>query len=195
MQTKSTIPILAIIAILAIVASALAMWYDMLKIAVTVNTGEVDVEFSPPIVEEFEEKNVANCTAMLYDVENEGPDDNDLDLIIGVSNGYPGYRCKITFDVTNVGTIPVHGPFRGTDLSLFPPLEQLDIDGDGEADIKITYGLSPVQIHPNNSVYFRIEIEVLQAAKENSNYSFQLYLYFIQWNEAPLPIAPTTPRD
>ncbi|MEM1526379.1 MAG: hypothetical protein QW775_07830 [Ignisphaera sp.] len=195
MQTKSITPILAIVVVLAVVASALAMWYDMLKIAVTVNTGEVDVEFSPPTVEEFESKDVATCTAMLENVEEEGPDDNDLDLIIEISNGYPGYKCKVTFDVTNVGTIPVHGPFRGTDLSLFPAFELMDLDEDGNADIKVTYGLSPAQIHPNGSEYFRIEIEVLQDASEDAEYSFQLYLYFIQWNEAPITITQTMPVD
>jgi len=181
-------PILAIVAILAIVGSALAMWYDVLKISVTVNTGEVDVEFSPPSVKEFEDKKVASCSAGLTGIEEEGPDDNDLDLLIKIDNAYPGYRCKVSFDVKNTGTIPVHGPFTDTELGIFPMEEYMDLDGDGDDDVKVTYSLTPVQIHPGYSADFWIEIEVLQDADELDSYSFQIYMYFIQWNEAPLPV-------
>mgnify|MGYP000156109391 CR=1 FL=1 len=196
LQNKSIIPILAVVAILALVGSALAMWYDILKIAVTVNTGEVDVEFGTITATEEPEaegKEVASCTATLVEVENEGPDDNDLDLDIIITNAYPSYRCTVEFEVVNTGTIPVYGPYKlqeglepvPENLELFPASEQLDLDGDGDYDVEVTYNMAPVQIDPDGSATFSIEFHILQDADELDTYSMQILMYFIQWNEAP----------
>ena len=62
------------------------MWYDILKIHATIDTGSVDVEFGEVWCEEAEGKDVGSCSVELGEVENEGPDDNDDDLVITISN-------------------------------------------------------------------------------------------------------------
>ena len=108
---KTVIPTLVVLAVLA---SAFAMWYDTLKIHATIETGSVDIEFGDVwCVEdpEAEGKAVGSCTAELADIEEEGPDDNDLDLNIMVSNAYPGYTFEVCAEINNTGTIPVKGPY------------------------------------------------------------------------------------
>jgi hypothetical protein len=52
------------------------------------------------IVEDDHGKDVGTCEASL---------DTATDSInITVGNAYPSYTCRVTFDVHNVGTIPVH---------------------------------------------------------------------------------------
>ncbi|MEM2208158.1 MAG: hypothetical protein QXG17_05660 [Sulfolobales archaeon] len=188
MQTRYLATTLALVMAVSILASAVAMWYDTLKIHATIDTGEVDVEFGRVWCEEVDEaegKDVGSCTVELYEVEEEGPDDNDLDLVITISNAYPGYSCTIYFTVVNAGTIPVKGPFTGTDLETFPESEEFDLNEDGETDIVIYYNLPITQIDPDDSQEFSITIEVLQPSPELSELELQLYLYFVQWNEVP----------
>ncbi|MET1160479.1 MAG: hypothetical protein ABWW65_05905 [Thermoprotei archaeon] len=194
-MNKAIIPILAIVAILALIGSALAMWYDVLKIAVTVNTGDVDVEFDTTTTVSEEEHGkpwVANCTAVVEEIEDEDPDNpfgnNDLDLNITIVNGYPSYWCNVTFTVKNVGTIPVKGPYMmvAGQLVAFPTgAVDMDLDGDKTADINVYYDMSPVQIDEDENATFTISIHIKQDAPEDFTDSFQIRMYFVQWNEAP----------
>ncbi len=194
MQTRILIPILALVIALAVLASAIAMWYDTLKIHAEIKTGEVDVVFDKIRFEEGDEYGkpwVASCTAKLdkhEDEDNSNPSgDDDRDLIIEIDNAYPGYSCTIYFKVINTGTIPVKGAYRrvDTDFGKFPAFEELDLDGDEKNDIEVYYSLGPVQIEPDDSKEFSITIKVLQDSPEDTTLVLQLHLYFIQWNEAP----------
>ncbi len=178
--------IAATLILLAVVGSAAALWSDSLKILVTVNTGNVDVEFSPPTTNDPEgnidpgyDKNVATCYASLDEIENEDddnpPGNNDLDLNITIVNAYPSYSCTVIFDVTNVGTIPVKGPHI---------IEVINEFGDG---VSWMHNMTEVQIDPGQSVWFEIMFHVEQPADENATYTLQLRLMFHQWNEEPPP--------
>ena len=192
MRIKGLIPVIAGLMMLIVLGSALAMWYDTLKIKATINTGEVDVEFGTVTATEKPEaegKDVGKCYAKLSQIENEGPDDNDLDLNITIVNGYPSYNCTVEFEVKNVGTIPVKGPYQGTppgSLTPFPTtVEDIDLDGDGEADINVKYNMPVTQIDAGKSATFSISIHIKQNITENGTFSYQWLLHFVQWNEAP----------
>ena len=100
----------------AIVAGALAMWSDTLKISATIETGGVDIEFvgRPRVFEGYEYGKpwVASYGAELIEVQDEDEGNlagsNDLELSITVSNAYPSYYCRV-YDVSveNTDTIPV----------------------------------------------------------------------------------------
>jgi len=188
-----------------IIGSALAMWYDVLKIKTSIDTGSVDVKFGGIIyVEEFENKEVASCSATFTDVENEDlgnpTGDNDLELSIVVSNAYPCYICKVnSVDVENIGTIPVKvkldrvvaypseklceqkfDPTRG-------PYFECDVDGDKDADINLwgsfTSFIYDVQLEPGGYKSFTVELHVKQGAEEDSSFTVQIYLKARQYNE------------
>ena len=116
--------ILAIVAVMALSSLGVgyAMWQETLNISGTVNTGtfDIDLSFNPntgiqELVSGVPEgstpaaKNVADCSALL------ASDENSLDIT--VTNAYPSYTCKVTFDVHNQGTIPahIHQPKAGLD--------------------------------------------------------------------------------
>jgi len=180
-RIKGLIPVIAGLMLLVVLGSALAMWYDTLKIQATINTGEVDVEFgtvTPTDEPEAEGKDVGKCYASTLQIGDEGPDDNDLDLNITIENGYPSYWCNVTFEVKNTGTIPVKGPYSDTDGGTFT-------SGTLDSGVEILYELEPIQIDPGESANFTIKIHILQGAEENHTYTHQVELYFVQWNEAP----------
>lgn len=169
--------ILILIAI-SIILSALALWSETLKVNSIVETGNVDVEFELGSVVEGDEYGkpwVANCTVSLMQIEDEDEDDgnpsgdNDLDLNITIVNGYPGYSCTVYFNVSNVGTIPVIGPF------LTMP----------EVPEGLVVSFEPVlsQLHPGDEAEYSIYIKVQQEATQSTIYTLQIHLQYIQWNE------------
>ncbi|PWV37340.1 MAG: hypothetical protein DJ555_02700 [Desulfurococcaceae archaeon] len=181
-REKRLLQAAAMLIMLTVIGSAVAMWSDSLKVMVTVNTGDVDVEFSPPStsdtgIDPGYDKDVGACYANLVEIENEDEGNptgnNDLDLNITIVNGYPSYNCTVTFDVTNVGTIPVKGPHI-TIVS----------NNLGNA-VSWTHNMTEIQIDPGQSVWFWISFHIEQAASENAVYTLQLKLMFHQWNEEP----------
>jgi len=183
---RGTLQIAAAIMMLAVMGSAVAMWSDSLKVMVTVMTGDVDVEFGdistndpPGNVDPGYDKDVATCYADKMEIENEDlgnpTGNNDLDLNITIVNAYPSYNCTVVFQVKNTGTIPVMGPYIDIAIDTFG------------TDVTWSHNMTPIQIDPGNSTWFKISFHVEQSANETSTYMLQIYLKFIQWNEAPKP--------
>ncbi len=181
---RGTLQIAAAIMMLAVIGSAAAMWSDSLKVRVTVNTGDVDVEFGyvetddpPGTTDPTHDKNVGTCYADKIEIEDEDEGNptgnNDLDLNITIVNAYPSYNCIVVFEVKNTGTIPVKGPYIDITTNTF-----------GTA-VDWSHNMTPIQIDPGDSKWFKISFHVVQSASETSTYMLQLHLRFIQWNEAP----------
>jgi hypothetical protein len=202
---KLTTTAIATLAVLIAVGVAFALWADVLKIHIEVNTGEVDVEFGSYSVKEYvgfpanggwnfveegsdpEAKNVAQCTVTFEDIEDEESTslgtpagNDDLDMKITIENGYPGYKCEVTFEVVNRGTIPVKLYFfdeNGNRLML-PATFTLD-----NAVTCTLEGEDGAQVHPDESETYTLSCVVEQSAGEDSQYSAQIYIQARQWNE------------
>jgi hypothetical protein len=197
--------VIAVALLLTTVAISFALWADLLKIQLVVYTGNVDVQFGSWSVKEYvgfpdgsggwnyveegsdpEAKDVAQCTVTLQEVEDEegvNPSpagDNDLDLVITITNGYPGYKCEVEFEVKNTGSIPVKLYFydeNGNRLTL-PATFFLD------SAVKCTLdGEDGAQVHPGDSETYTLSCAVRQSAGENAQYSTQIYIQARQWNE------------
>ncbi|MEM4651357.1 MAG: hypothetical protein QW086_05975, partial [Pyrobaculum sp.] len=163
-------------------------------------TGNVDVQFGSYSATEYvgfpsdggwsfveegsdpEAKDVGQCTVTLKEIENEeshnpsSAGNNDLDLVITITNGYPGYKCEVTFDVMNSGSVPVKGP-----TYVDPPSPYTD------GHIKVEHDISTaacVQLHPGDKQTFTVNVTVLQGAEEQTTYTVQIHLRYDQWNEA-----------
>ena len=203
------IPLLLVV----ILGSALAMWYDTLKIQATINTGEVDVGFTGTTyveeVSEIDDKDVASCSAVLTEVQDEDPDNsfggNDLELKITVNNAYPCYICKVNnVNVQNLGTIPVKvridsvkayplgQPDQARDCELkykegYGYYYECNVDGDEDADINMwgcfTSFIQDIQLHPGEYKSFTVEMHVKQGAEEDSSFVVEIKLKARQWNE------------
>jgi len=166
--------------VLAIIAGAIAMWSDILKINATIETGEVKVKFSEwycsdkgadPQAKGFnneEDKNVASCDVNVELVDKE---ENPIKLKVTIDNAYPGYYVVITFTVDNIGTIPVK-------------LYNYSIKGVNKNALNVWLEVpEDTQIDPGYSSEYKLHITVLQNAKESTTYSFKVELEFAQWNE------------
>ncbi|MEM4757144.1 MAG: hypothetical protein QW254_03800, partial [Desulfurococcaceae archaeon] len=150
------------------IAISMAMWMGTLRLNAMVKTGEVNVDYENIVVEEFDEaegKDVGNCT---YTITTS---DNADRLEIHISNGYPGYGCRIGFDIVNTGTIPVVGPFYN--MTEIP------------SEIEVVFNPPSVQqLHPGDLAHYEIIIGVLQSANESSEYVVDIDITYIQWDEA-----------
>jgi hypothetical protein len=136
-----------------------------------------------------EAKDVGQCTVALQEVEDEeaqsglgtSAGNNDLDLVITITNGYPGYKCEVTFDVMNTGSIPVKLYFFDKDGNRLTPLPAtFTID---DAVTCTLSGTDGAQVHPDNSATYTLSCVVQQSASEDAQYSTQIYIQARQWNE------------
>jgi len=168
---------------------AYAMWSETLKVNVTVNTGEVDIEWSSVEcndtgIDPGYDKDVANCSVDIIDLEEPA-----AKIHVEISNAYPCYTVVITGVVDNVGTIPVKLIGITLDgMEIKPCTEyELDLDGGGP-DLSVHVEFVDMeedgtQIDPDKADAFRITIHVLQNAEESATYSFEMEFKYGQWNE------------
>jgi hypothetical protein len=199
--------VIATALLLTTVAISFALWADVLKIQLVAYTGDVDVEFGSFSVKEYvgfsdgkggwsfvpvgstpEAKDVGKCTVTLQEIENEergspsSAGNNDLDLVITITNGYPGYKCEVTFEVVNSGSVPVKGPTYVNPKSPYT-----------DGHIKVEHDISTaacVQLHPGEKQTFTVNVTVLQGAEELTTYTVQIHLRYDQWNEAKCGAPP-----
>lgn len=177
MSIKTIIPIIMAI---MVIAGAVAMWSDTLKINATIKTGEVKVKFSDwmcsdegsdPQAQGFhneEGKDVASCNVNVKARDGKG---NPIKLNVMLNNTYPGYSVDVKFIVDNIGTIPVK-------------LLNYNITGVDENALSVSLSVpEDTQIDSGGSSTYILHITVLQNAKESSTYTFEVDLTFAQWNE------------
>jgi predicted ribosomally synthesized peptide with SipW-like signal peptide len=179
---------------LAVLGVGYALWSETLTITGTVNTGEVDVGFSTHPKEECvdvwgvgdcipeseypEKVDAANC-----DLEwtTEDTSDGYDHLSVTVTGMYPSWHCKVRFDVTNLGNVPVHVklPVATTDIPDWVAVDFADCYDDSiQLHQGETTGVCTIDIHFTNE----------QAPPENSEpYTFGWEIYALQWNEDPPP--------
>ena len=177
MKAKATTMLLSALLLAAIVGVGYAMWSETLRVNITVNTGEVDVEFSnwscnDVGIDPGKDKDVASCSVVAEDWDDEG---DVIKLLVTIENGYPCYYANITLTIDNIGTVPVK-----LYNHYFEGLESLPL----EADLVIP---EDTQIDPDGHKDFMLNIHILQDAEELASYSFELTMEFAQWNEVPGP--------
>jgi len=209
---KLTTTAIATLAVLIAVGVAFALWADVLKIHIEVNTGNVDVQFGSYSKKEYvgfpskvpingkwsfvqegsnpEAKDVGQCTVTLQDIEDEEQNsglgtpagNSDLDLVITIENGYPGYKCEVTFEVKNTGTIPVKLYFydEGGNRLTLPATITIE-----DAVTCTLDGEDGAQVHSDESETYTLSCVVQQSASEDAQYSTQIYIQARQWNEPP----------
>lgn len=172
MKTKMTAIFATLMIALMAVGISYAMWSKTVYIYGTVETGEVDAEFSSVTcndpfgtIDPGYDKDVGWCECIigLYG------DPQELDVII--HNAYPCYSVTVDYEIDNVGTIPVK--IQTITLTNVNPEITVTVTGIAVGD----------QIEPGGSVWGDLEIHVEQSAAELATYYFDLEIYLVQWNE------------
>jgi len=189
--------------ILSTTGLAYAMWSETLRINVTVNTGEVDVEWSSwnctdTGIDPGYTKNVSACYVTNETSDSEG---DVIKLNVTIVNAYPSYNVTVYGEVDNIGTIPVKflkafidmdndGVFDGDDVEMtLCVVYDLDLDNDTKADVNVHLFLADdggdgSQIDPGDSDFYGLNIHIKQNATELTTYQFHIVLIFAQWNDA-----------
>jgi predicted ribosomally synthesized peptide with SipW-like signal peptide len=180
---------MVLVIMLALLGVGYALWSDTLVIEGQVQTGEVDMAFSPCETDDdgIEDdgidpggKDVASCECALStgSIEDDSDHGNDQ-LDITIAGGYPSYSCNVTYDMTNIGTVPVHL----YSVTALYDVYALDVEQDcwvGEESVGIGY-----QLHPGDSVDCDIDLHVRQEAAENDTLTLHKEYLWGQFNEGP----------
>jgi len=187
-----------LIVLLAGVGVAYGLWSETLTIDGTVNTGEVDVGFSGPYVSEWVEVNgtaqiepkekdkYAECDAWATDLDPKS--DGKEGITIAVSGAYPSYHCAVKFDISNLGTVPVH---------ITKPYAPKGSTNPSWVTVKACYP-QWYQLHPEKSAWAWILIHFTNKdyenglVDENGTYTFTFQVDALQWNEAPASATATS---
>jgi predicted ribosomally synthesized peptide with SipW-like signal peptide len=105
MRNKIGTMFLASAVALAFIGGSYAMWSETIVMSGTVNTGKVDIAWSLHGCGDTDDlnpdplKDVSEIEAVINDAGV---------LVITITNAYPCIDYWVWFDVTNVGTVPVH---------------------------------------------------------------------------------------
>jgi len=162
-----------------------SMWSSSLHVNTYVHTGEVAVAFDGHNCSDTgadpqggtnlggtftntEGKNVATCSVTPEQTDEAG---NVIKLNVTLTNAYPGYEVCVDFNVTNIGTVPV---------KLLQHNYTTTLSNDLYVNLIVP---QDTQIEPGQNSPYTLCIGVKQSAAQNSSYSFDLGLYFAQWNE------------
>lgn len=156
---------MSIVVMLAMVGVGSALWSEVMDISGTVQTGDVNVEWSlGDIFENDHGKEVAECDALLSE--------NLLEIVIG--GGYPSYECWVSFDVHSVGTVPVH--IYHPQWTVLPPTEAVTFS-------VVDCYEEDTQLHPDEQAFCTLYIHVEQEASQSDTYVFEGFLEARQFNE------------
>ncbi|MEW6183954.1 MAG: hypothetical protein AB1500_12415 [Bacillota bacterium] len=152
-----------------------------------------------------EGKNVGSTTGTFSDTNG----DSVLDLLtVTVENGYPCYFNEISGRVENFGTIPaiiqkaklywMNNEFvidsykvywLGKDGTIVLYTSDLDVQNvvGGNWVLEFRFGDNVgAQLHTGDQAEESFEFHVLQAAEQNTTYTFGLSVEAVQWNESPI---------
>ena len=180
---------------LLVIGGAYAGWHDFLSISGTVETGNIDVQFTDAVVCVDQDKDIAIVDAVV------GPDGKSLEVTI--DNAYPQLEGNVFFLVENFGTVPVHLETKVVYVSDNDALEIVNFGwgpgwpwcppcpDDPDESCPPEEWLELPELEPGTqlgqdhteamgSVYFKVSND----AEMNSTYTFTIEYEFINWNES-----------
>jgi hypothetical protein len=198
---KKNLPVkaLVIVMLVALIAVGVSygLWYKVLTIEGTVETGRVHARWVglPDTFcnefwgwpdfggwGEFEGKDVGETSIVV--------DPNDPNLLhFDITSGYPSYavECKLTYFID--GTIPVY--VRGFRILPGAGLTNCTITGTpnnktlacDQLTVRFVDGVGS-QLHPGDFASSNMQVHVEQPAAMNADYAFGLQICLAQWNES-----------
>lgn len=205
---------LALVIALAGFGASYALWSQDLTIQGTVETGELDWEFTVcSILDPFAPPPYIPGDPALADytcrVGFEGPppffwhsdknvgwgecaiDEGNSHVVeVNLYNVYPCYFNSVSVYAWNTGSIPLiieKVIIDGNEITSLPaPVVELDLSGDGKADVEIWWGNAiGTQLEPGDwSSEMSFWFHCLQDAPEGATLSFTIELVGVQWNES-----------
>ena len=156
---------------------AYACWYETLTINGTVNTGNLDAEWSVGVGYDTEppEKDYSSISGVI------SPD--GYTLTVTITNAYPCIDYYLPIDIHNTGTIPLHIWAFVYDPGTMPCgiVEIIPDPANPGLPIAICTQLHPDPDTPNTA-YGLLHVHLCQAAAENAIYTFSYTVTVANWN-------------
>jgi hypothetical protein len=182
---------MGLVIVLATLAVVNALWSKTITVTSTVETGNVDAVWSlagcfEPFGE-VEDKDVAQTSAEI--------DAGDPQILhFRITNGYPSYTGDCQVEYTYIGSVPVK--VESITLVPGPNLTNCVVDQSPRTgsfvatcdQLTITWanGLC-TQMHHNDFMASSLRVHVEQEAEESTEYTFEVLLKLVQWNESNCP--------
>jgi len=171
---------LALVIALAGVGGVFAHWTETLTTEANVSTGCLQLKLTPdpiPCTDSEQALGLEDVAKISCTQTDGGPEYDFTEFTIAVTDAYPGYVGRVTFDVTNTGTIPA-SICCGTSIVFVPSWAKVHID-----DV-LVFNTQPMM--PGESYQDRyIEVEIPAPGDncpENASFSFTLEIEAAQWN-------------
>ena len=162
-------------------------WSKTLLVNGTVQTGSVDAEWTFVGCYDFESKHVGTTDGYI------DADDPQI-LHFSIHNGYPSYMGGCEVEYTVLGSVPVVVESIG--FTPGPGLTNCSVDQSqntgtltvlcDQLTVKWTDGLC-VQLHPGDEHAGSLKVHVEQEAGMSSEYTFDLGVLLVQFNESNCP--------
>lgn len=177
---------LVMVVALGIVGVAYGLWFKVLFVEGTIETGNVDAEWTFAGCFDIEDKDVGTTTASI-------DQDDDQILHFEIENGYPSYTGDCEVEYTYTGSVPVHveairfdpGDFTGCVVDQSPTVGSFTAACD-QATVEWVDGLC-VQLHEGDRLAASLRVHVEQEAEQNTSYEFGVGVQLNQYNESTCP--------
>ncbi len=179
-----------------------ALWVGTIQAESTVRMARMTLvfdDFDPPICTEFHEGNPdgplllgdlygVGATTIQFQGEITDPDTQKRgyeNMIITISNAYPGYMVNCTFTLCNIGAIPIDiQEIYVTDPSgalTWKDTQGALVDGDSSPIIHMEHtGLVGERIISGDTMKSEIGIRIGQDAREGEIYYFEMEIVYMQ---------------
>lgn len=157
--------VMALVVAMGLLGVGYAMWSEDLTIDGTVNTGDVDVEWS---LEAWGDNEIVGKDASSIDAYITG---NTLFVII--TDAYPCITYYVDFDIDSFGSVPIR-------VKVVPGASTLPAGA-----ITFPVNLEGYQLHEGESYYGTIEVHFdnTMGITEDTPYTFSYTLQCVQYNE------------
>jgi hypothetical protein len=168
------LPLLVIFA-LSVTGYAFANWTKTLTINGTVETATLDLTFSyVSLVTETDPYDVGTT-----ELDPSGYTTGTVhNVMMTVNNAYPGYKARISFDITNIGTIPAE--LVGFNLNSGPTAIPLSASlSGGTVTFHVSNGAGET-LGVGDTHTYQLTLEVTTAAEPDATYSFTVGIVFEQ---------------
>ena len=194
---------LILVLALGLIGGAYAAWTDVLNVAGTVATGDIDVVFTS--AESNDAGDTDDPASPADDPKDVGSTEVSLSedgktMTVTIENAYPGYVSQIEYEVTNNGSVPVKLQNKTIDVTSgdpaglavdngclrcwleengFPRLLWVWMECRCGEDNVLEIGS---QIHEGDTFVGIISHVVTDDAEENASYTYDITYDFVQWN-------------
>ncbi len=158
--------VVAVVAGMGLIGSAMALWGDTLCINEDVDTGYVDIDFTASSGFKVSGSSGDCCGSGGIDTEIT---DNDNTLVVDVDKGWLWSVWQTDFTITNNGTIPVKLEDSTFSMKNTDVYEYLVEPQDGTV------------IDPGASVTGSVQVEI--KALKSKDRTFDGYIKFVPWND------------